>query len=179
MFWGSRPGKRRSMMMQYNIRACTLEDIDILAEIIQVSFHDVAERFGLTPENSPRHPSNLRPDWLQRDMNRGITYYLLNKDDRNVGCAALEQVSNDLCYLERLAVIPPARRQGLGAALVNHVLAAAAAIGAERVEIGIIAEQKELKEWYGKLGFEEMESKDFSHLRFRVTFMRHYLGQHR
>jgi N-acetylglutamate synthase-like GNAT family acetyltransferase len=63
----------------------------------------------------------------------------------------------------------------LGAALVSHVLSAVAALGVERVEIGIIAEHKELKEWYGKLGFEEMESKDFPHLLFRVTFMACYL----
>ena len=166
-------------MVQYKIRACTQADIDILVEIIQNAFRDVAERFGLTRENSPRHPSNCRADWLQRDMNRGITYCLLNKDDQNVGCAALEQVSNDLCYLERLAVIPAQRRHGLGAALVNHVLSAASALGVHRVEIGIIAEHTELKEWYGKLGFVEMESKDFPHLLFRVTFMAYYLNQRR
>jgi N-acetylglutamate synthase-like GNAT family acetyltransferase len=150
-------------------------DIDVLVEVIRASFLDVAERFGLTLENSPRHPSNCHADWLQRDMNRGITYYALENDNQIIGCAALEQVSNDLCYLERLAVIPPQRRRGLGAALVSHVLSAVAALGVERVEIGIIAEHKELKEWYGKLGFEEMESKDFPHLLFRVTFMACYL----
>lgn len=164
--------------MQSEIRKCSEQDIDALVEVIQVSFLDVAERFGLTPENSPRHPSNCRADWLQRDMNRGVTYYALEKDGQIQGCTALEKVSNNLCYLERLAVIPPRRRQGLGAALVNHVLAAAAQ-GCERVEIGIIAEQKELKEWCGKLGFVEMESKDFPHLRFRVTFMRYDLAQRR
>jgi N-acetylglutamate synthase-like GNAT family acetyltransferase len=163
------------MAQKYKIRTCTHADIEILGEIIRNAFADVAERFGLTLENSPRHPSNCRADWLQRDMNRGVTYCLLNHDDQNVGCAALEQVNNELCYLERLAVIPSARRQGLGTALVRHVLSAAAALGVQRVEIGIIAEHKDLKEWYGKLGFEEMESKNFPHLLFRVTFMTYYL----
>jgi GNAT superfamily N-acetyltransferase len=161
--------------MRHKIRACTQKDIGALVDVIRVSFRDVAERFGLTPENSPRHPSNCRADWLQRDMNRGVTYYALENDNQITGCAALEQVSSDLCYLERLAVIPSARRQGFGAALVKHVLSAAAVLGVGRMGIGIIAEHKELKEWYGKLGFVETESKDFPHLFFRVTFMAYYL----
>jgi diamine N-acetyltransferase len=164
-------------MALYKIRTCTSADIDILVEIIQRAFKDVAERFGLNPENSPRHPSNCRADWLQRDMNRGVTYYALESDNQIIGCAALEQVSDDLCYLERLAVIPSERRRGSGVALVSHVLSAAAALGVERVEIGIIAEHKELKQWYEKLGFEAMESKNFSHLLFQVTFMACYLDQ--
>ncbi len=40
-------------------------------------------------------------------------------------------------------------------ALASHVLAEAKRLGATRVEIGIIAEHTELKEWYEKFGFIE------------------------
>ena len=57
--------------MEYTIRKCTREDVGILAETIRGSFRDVAERFGLTEQNCPRHPSNCRTDWVEKDMDRG------------------------------------------------------------------------------------------------------------
>ncbi len=50
--------------MPYRIREGMSSDIDVLVEIIQTSFQDVAERFGLTVQNSPTHPSNCRAEWL-------------------------------------------------------------------------------------------------------------------
>jgi len=44
--------------MEYRIRPCTREDTAVLAETIRGAFRDVAERFDLTEENCPRHPSN-------------------------------------------------------------------------------------------------------------------------
>ena len=58
--------------MEYRIRVGTSVDIDVLAESIHDSFLDVAERFGLTPQNSPTHPSNCRSEWIIREMNRGV-----------------------------------------------------------------------------------------------------------
>ena len=65
------------MTMNFNIRACTREDIGVLVNTIRNSFKDVAERFGLTQENAPRRPSNCTEDWIQRDIERGITYFVI------------------------------------------------------------------------------------------------------
>lgn len=46
-------------------RSCTPEDASVLAETIRTSFKDVAERFRLTRENAPRHPSNCTEDWSE------------------------------------------------------------------------------------------------------------------
>ncbi len=157
--------------MNSSIRTCTQEDIGILAETIRSSFKDVAERFGLTQENAPRHPSNYTEDWIQKDVGRGVRYFVIENENSVVGCVALELANSDVCYLERLAVLPNYRRRGFGKALVNHVLSEARLFGAHRVSIGIIAEQTELKNWYKRIGFVEGESKEFPHLPFRVTFM--------
>jgi N-acetylglutamate synthase-like GNAT family acetyltransferase len=158
-------------MLSPTIRACTQNDIVVLVETIRRSFQDVADRFGLTQENAPRHPSNCTEDWIQKDMERGVTYFIIGNENSVAGCVALEPVNSEVCYLERLAVLPHQRRQGLGKALVNHVLSGAELLGARRVNIGIIAEQTDLKNWYKGIGFIEGESKEFSHLPFRVTFM--------
>ena len=107
-------------------------------------------------------------------MNRGVTFYMLEKDGQSVGCAALEKISDEVCYLERLAVLPQERRKGFGEALVKHVLSKARLLDVYRVGIGIIAEHKELQNWYEKLGFEEVESKRFPQLIFQVTLMAYY-----
>lgn len=150
-------------------------DIDVLVEIIRTSFQAVAERFGLTPHDSPTHPSNCRAEWLLREMNRGVTFYLLEVDDQPVGCAALERVNDEVIYLERLAVLPGQRRLGFGEALVRHILSKARLVHARRVDIGIIAEDQDLASWYAKLGFEEVESEKYPQLICRVAFMTCYI----
>ena len=84
---------------------------------------------------------------------------------------ALEQADPEVCYLERLAVLPAQRRQSFGRALVDHALDMARELGSNQVDIGIIAAQTELKEWYKKKGFVEQRKARFPHLPFEVLFM--------
>ncbi len=163
--------------MDYKIRTCTQEDIGILTETIRNSFHVVAERFELTERNAPSHPSNCTHNWIRYDMERKITYFVLENEDGIAGCVACEQASAKVCYLERLAVLPEKRNQGVGKALVEHVLSKARKLGADYVSIGIIAKHTELKHWYKKLGFVEDETKIFLNLPFPVTFMSYDLQE--
>jgi N-acetylglutamate synthase-like GNAT family acetyltransferase len=158
-------------MLSPKIRPCTQKDIGILVDTIRRSFHDVALRFDLTQENAPRHPSNCTADWIQKDMERGVNYFVMENKNIVVGSVALEKANPDLCYLERLAVLPNQLRRGFGKALVTQILSKAKSLGAKRVNIGIIAEQNELKKWYKKIRFVELESKEFPRLPFNVTFM--------
>jgi N-acetylglutamate synthase-like GNAT family acetyltransferase len=153
------------------IRKANSADIALLSSIIRESFRDVAVKFGLTPENCPKHPSNCTDKWITNDFARGVIYYLLERNGLPVGCVAIEKANNDLCYLERLAVLPEERCKGFGNLLVDQVLGTAKAWGAKLISIGIIAEQRDLKMWYQKIGFKEGETKEFSHLPFRVCFM--------
>jgi N-acetylglutamate synthase-like GNAT family acetyltransferase len=164
-------------MMSPKIRVCTQKDIGVLVETIRSSFKDVAERFGLTQENAPRHPSNCTEDWIQKDMERGVAYFIIENENSIAGCVALELANSDVCYLERLAVLPNQRQRGFGKALVIHVLSNAKLLGAHRVSIGTIAEHTELKNWYKRIGFVEGESKEFAQLPFRVTFMSYELDK--
>ena len=104
-------------------------------------------------------------------MHRGVVYYLLEDNDLPLGCVALEKAEHGLCYLERLGVLPGERCKGFGKALIDHVFAEARNFDAKTVSIGIIAEDPALKRWYGKMGFDEQETKLFPHLPFNVTFL--------
>jgi N-acetylglutamate synthase-like GNAT family acetyltransferase len=160
--------------MEHRIRMGRKEDIDVLVEILRDSFQEVADRFGLNEQNSPTHPSNCRTEWLMREMNRGVVFYVLEAQDQPVGCVALEKINDEVCYLERLAVLPREQKKGFGEALVKHALSQARLLKAYRVQIGIIADDQALQNWYEKLGFEEVERKNFPNLIFEVVFMAYY-----
>jgi N-acetylglutamate synthase-like GNAT family acetyltransferase len=158
-------------LMGFLIRPATEVDIPTMVKIIQNAFYNVAVRFGLTETNCPKHPSNCKPDWIEDALAKGVRYFILDSDGDSCGCAALEQGSPEVCYLERLAVLPAHQRQGFGRAVVDHVLEEARLSGARQVDIGIIAEHFELKEWYKKIGFIELRKAHFPHLPFEVLFM--------
>jgi len=160
------------MKLLNQIRTAGQDDISLLARLIQTSFEDVAQRFGLNRQNCPKHPSNCSDQWVAQDMARGVVYFILEGDGRPKGCVAMERADATRCYLERLAVLPQFRKAGLGRALVQHVFGQARALGAGQVGIGIMDQDAALKQWYGRLGFMETETKTFAHLPFRVAFMK-------
>jgi N-acetylglutamate synthase-like GNAT family acetyltransferase len=153
------------------IREANSADISLLSSLVRQSYCDVAERFTLTPANCPKHPSNCTDAWIENDLARGVSYFILEHRNIPAGCAAIEKAEADLCYLERLAVLPHERKRGLGSQLVEHIFRTARERESKKISIGIIAAQTELKQWYRKFGFVEGETKEFNHLPFRVTFM--------
>jgi N-acetylglutamate synthase-like GNAT family acetyltransferase len=163
------------MTSETRIRKADSTDISLLSGLVSECFRDVAERFGLTLENCPKHPSHCTDEWIEKDLTRGVTYYVLENDVMALGCVAVEKAAADLCYLERLGVLPEARRNGFGRALVEHVISRATDIGAKQISIAIIADDVELKSWYLQMGFTEGETKDFAHLPFVVQFMTYAL----
>ncbi len=163
------------MIPSDTIKTATIDDGAILSDLIRNSYCDVAQRFDLTPENCPKHPSNCTDDWVRNDFARGVSYFIIEHNGRPAGCAALEIPEPDLGYLERLAVLPADRRQGMGRRLVDHVFNRSKASGVKKISIGIIAAQTDLKRWYQEIGFMEGETKKFEHLPFLVTFMTYHL----
>ena len=157
------------------IKTAGAADVAVLSGLVRDSYRTVAQRFGLTTDNCPKHPSNCTDDWIQSDFKRGVSFYLLEHNGRPAGCAALEIPEPGLGYLERLAVLPAKRQNGFGRQLVNHVLHQAAISAVKTISIGIIAGQTELKRWYQKIGFVETDTREFEHLPFSVTFMLYHL----
>ncbi len=167
----ARKSSQNVRVKSMQIKIATIDDRAILTDLIRNSYRDVAQRFGLTSENCPKHPSNCTEDWIRNDFARGVSYYLIEHNGRPAGCAALEIPGPDIGYLERLAVLPAARRQGIGRRLVDHIFNRAKASGVKEISIGIIAAQTDLKRWYQGIGFIEGTTKEFEHLPFLVTFM--------
>ena len=162
-------------MAEMTIREARVQDADTLAGMIRLSHRDVAERFDLTKENCPKHPSFCLDSWVQADFQRGVRYFFLDTDGSPSGCMALERASDQEMYVERLSVLPHRRRCGAGIRLVAHALGEAANLGVDTLGIGIISEFAELKAWYRSLGFETESVKRFDHLPFEVCFMKRWV----
>jgi GNAT superfamily N-acetyltransferase len=162
--------------LDYVITEATVDDAEILASLIRESFATVAARFHLTLENAPRHPSNCTADWIMAAFAKGVRHFILRTAEGPAGCVGLEQPNAEVCYLERLAVLPAYRRHGLGEALVAYAVDRARELGARRVELGMVAAQAELREWYEKLGFFMTNIVQFEGVQFEVGFMRKELA---
>ena len=131
----------------------------------------VAERFGLTPENYPKSVAFHTDERVQADIERGIQYYILEDNAMACGCVALERPEPEFCYMGRLAVLPECRRKGFGKALATRIFYEAWELGVRRVELGMIAEDVKLAEWYGRLGFVPNGTKQLDGFPFKVGFM--------
>ena len=147
----------------------------LLASLLRQAFQEVAERFGLTIENCPKNLAFCTEQRVLGDFERGAAFWVLERGGQPCGCVAIEQARADVCYLERLAVLPRCRGQGYGTRLVEHAFSRARQAGAKRVEIGIIAADERLRAWYESFGFVQTGTKQFEHLPFVVAFLRRTL----
>jgi len=153
------------------IREADKADSKVLAEVLRRSFRDVAERFGLTPENCPRSVAFHTDERVEADFARGMQYYILQDNGTARGCVALERPEPEFCYMGRLALLPECRRKGLGKALATRAFYEAWALGVRRVEIGMIAADVKLSKWYARLGFVPNGTKQIDGFPFEVGFM--------
>lgn len=153
------------------IRPAAPNDARILVDLIRRGFRDVAERFDLDGDNCPKHPSNCTLAWIQLDFERGVRYFIAEQDGVSVGCVGLEEAGGNVCYIERLTVLPAFRRRGIGRGLLSRATGEAKDLGASRLEIGIISDDLPLREWYQRSGFAVTGTGHFPHLPFEVTFM--------
>ena len=92
------------------------------ADIIRKSFKTVADEFGLTRENCPSHPSFMTNRNLLALAHKGLDFFGLFIDDRQVGFIATERAADGLFYFEKLAVLPDYRHCGYGMSLLRFAI---------------------------------------------------------
>lgn len=141
------------------------------AEVIRASFGTVAEEFGITRENAPTNPAFAGVDSLLKIKEKGAQLYGAFKDDTCIGFVAIEKGADDVYYMERLAVLPEYRHHGTGRSLIDFVIDFVRKNKGKKVTIGIINDNRVLKDWYMRYGFLETGIKTFKHLPFDVCFM--------
>ncbi len=155
--------------MRIEIRTGTVDDAEAIAGVIQTAFRDVAEKFALTPQNAPSHPSNCTGDWIRSDLNTGFQYLVAEDDGDIVGCFAYKKITTLVAEAQRLAVTH--RGKKIADLLNRAVIDRAVEDGIETTRISIVAQHEALRRWYLRMGFIERESRAFDHLPFEVQYL--------
>jgi len=145
-------------------------DLRECAGLIRACFAGVAGQFGLTPSNCPSHPAFLKTDKLVKMRAEGARFLGLTVDDRLAGLVSV-RLRERLCYIEKLCVLPEHRHRGFGKRLMEAAEDYAREHGCQRASIGIIDENKVLKDWYVDMGFRVTDSKRYGRLPFTVCMM--------
>ena len=140
-------------------------------EVIHKSFETVADAFGLTRENCPKHPSFLPLSFLETQMNWGWKMYGLYAGKKIIGYMSLSKEGEDVFELHNLAVLPEYRHKGFGKLLLDHAKLVVSSLNGSTIKIGIIEESEVLKDWYITNGFCHIGTKKFDHLPFTSGYL--------
>lgn len=144
-----------------------------LASVISKSFMTVAKEYTITPRNAPTNPAFITSDKIALSIDNGSEYWAFYDNNQNiVGCVSISpSISENVFFIERLAVLPKYRHQGIGKELLNYACEEIKKRNANVVRIGIINENIILKKWYMDYGFEEIQIKKVDKLPFVICVM--------
>ena len=153
------------------------KDISSCVAVIRESFYTVANDFGFTIENAPRFTAfattedrlrwhffkENRPMFAFYDCGVMVGYYsLLLKKDKE-------------CEMSNLCVLPAQRHKGIGEKLLKHAFDVAKELNYEQISIGIVEENKVLRDWYESFGFVHIGTEKFEFFPFTCGYMKKIL----
>jgi len=147
-------------------------DLPLAAEIIRASFATVAEQFGLTEQNCPRHTAfAVTAEKLEAYLAAGALMYGFYEDDRPVGYAALTKNGRRVFEIHNLAVLPACRHSGYGKQLLDFCKAKVKELKGKKIVLSIIEENTVLKDWYAANGFVQTGTKKSDFFPFTSGYM--------
>ena len=147
------------------------EELPRCLDVVRRSFKTVAEEFGLTKENCPRHTSFITIDFLEAQMSMGWHMYGLYAGKQIIGYMSLSKEGDEVFELHNLAVLSEYRHVGFGNLLLDYSKNAVRSLGGKVIKIGIIEESAVLKNWYIANGFVHTGTKKFAHLPFTSGYL--------
>lgn len=140
-------------------------------EVIHRSFGTVADEFGLTKENCPKHTGFLPLSALETHFDLGWRMFGLYAGKKIIGYMSLSREQDGFYELHNLAVLPEYRHRGFGKLLLDHAKSVVESENGKGIKIGIIEESTVLKAWYEENGFTHIGTKKFDHLPFTCGYL--------
>lgn len=147
------------------------DELESSLDVIHRSFQTVAEEFGLTKENCPKHTSFLPLSILEAHKTRGWRMYGLYAGKKQIGHMSLSKEEESLYEIHNLAILPEYRHNGFGKMQLDYAKETVLSLGATGIRIGIIEENTVLKNWYMENGFAHVGTKKFNHLPFTSGYL--------
>jgi len=146
-------------------------ELNACLDVIHRSFRTVAEQFGLTRDNCPKHTSFIPLAFLETQMNWGWYMYALYAGETIIGYMSLSKEPDGTFELHNLSVLLEHRHKGFGKQLLDFAKEKVLQLGGRKIKIGIIEESTVLKNWYMANGFEHTGTKKFDHLPFTSGYL--------
>lgn len=157
--------------MTVSISKVTKDNLPECLQVIHRSFATVANEFGLTRENCPKHTSFIPLSFLQTQMRWGWLMYGLFEDEKIIGYMSLSKETDYIYELHNLAILPEYRHKGFGKQMLDFAKETVKSMGGTKIKIGIIEESTVLKNWYISNGFEHIGTKKYDHLPFTSGYL--------
>ena len=155
------------------IREMEMEEIPECVNVIRTAFKTVADELGFTRENAPRFTAFATDDTrLQYQfLVEHKPMYVYLHEGKIVGYYSLAMLDNGSVELNNLLVLPEFRHLGIGEKLVKDAIEKAKSFDKEKMELGIVDENKKLRMWYESLGFIHTGTKKFDFFPFTCGYM--------
>lgn len=137
------------------IDAARHDDLVLLHALIESAYRGDAARRGWAHEADMIDGQRTDAESLVAMLDDPAQRVLVARDDDAiVGCVALTDKGDGLCYLGLLTVAPDLQTAGLGRRLIEAGEAAAAAqFGARQIEMTVVAQRDTLIAWYERRGY--------------------------
>lgn len=159
------------------IKKVNNEQLPECLDVIHKSFATVAEEFGLTKENCPKHTSFIPLYFLESQMEWCWSIFGLFEDSNIIGYMSISKENDNLYELHNLAVIPEYRHKGYGSKMIEYAKEVVKTLGGSKIKIGIIDESDILKKWYISHGFKYIGNKKFDHLPFTSGYLEYNIKE--
>ena len=153
------------------IKPVSAQQLPEYAEVIRSSFATVAQDFGFTRENCPRHTSFITNERLQGKFTSGYTPFACFDGETIVGFVSLTDRGNGVFELNDLSVLPAYRHLKYGKALLDFCKAKVAAWSGRTIKLELIEENTTVKNWYAVNGFVHTGAAQYEGLPFTVGSM--------
>ena len=153
------------------IREVKRHELNECLEVIHKSFRTVADKFGITEENCPKHTTFLPLSALESNMDNGWRMCGLFAGEKIIGYVALSDEGDGVYELHNISVLPEYRCRGFGSMLIEYAKKAVKASGGSMLRLSYIEENAAVKAWYISNGFVHTGTKKFDHLPFTSGYM--------
>jgi len=146
-------------------------DFEESARVIREAFATVAKEFNITKENAPSNGAFIKADALKSLAEKGVKLFDVWQGGERAGFFAIEDAGGGVFYIEKLAVLPGKRHNGIGRRMLDFAAQYIKNLSGEKISMAIVNENAVLKRWYEDYGFTEVRLKRIEHLPFTVCFM--------
>ena len=145
--------------------------------IIKESFITVAKEFNITSDNAPGFTAfSISKEKLKHQLNEEHRLMFgFFENNSIIGYYSLSIQENNECELSNLCVLPSHRHKKIGEQLLNHAFKISKENNCKILNIGIVEENKKLKNWYQKFGFEHINSIKYDFFPFTCEYMKKIL----